>query len=116
MMILTSVDICIIMLILTFSVLYAQCFPDMMSKGYVSLNIFSQGLGVQLHQLLPDGRELNKSFSKTNTVGPLHTNQFCSESAFCQSSEVSLGIPTNTISCIVLYCNRFIILFTQVVH
>ena len=115
-MILTSVDICITMLILTFSVLYAQCFPDMMSKGCVSLNIFSQGLGVQLHQLLPDGRELNKSFSKTNTVGPLHTNQFCSDSAFCQSREVSLGIPTNTISCIVLYCNRFIILFTQVVH
>lgn len=73
MMILTSVDICILMLILTFSVLYAQCFPDMMSKGYVSLNIFNEGLGVQLHQLLPDGREMNKSSSKTNTVkSPTH--------------------------------------------
>ena len=24
--------------------------------------------------------------------------------------------PVNTIGCIVLYCNRFIILFTQIVH
>ena len=41
MMILTFVDSCIIM-ILTFSVLYPQCFPDMMSKGYVSLNILNE--------------------------------------------------------------------------
>lgn len=38
MMNLTFVDISIIM-ILTFSVLYPQCFPDTMSKGYMSLNI-----------------------------------------------------------------------------
>ena len=50
------------------------------------------------------------------TVSPLHVNEFHYESTFispiCKSKKVSLG----TISCIVLYCNRFIILFIQIIH
>ena len=53
-----------------------------------------------------------------NTVSPLTTNEFCSESAFKSSLFVSptkLRSPTNTTSYIALYCNWFITLFTQMI-
>ena len=34
----------------------------------------------------------------------------------CKSNKVSLGYRANTISYVVLHCNRFIILFTQIIH
>ena len=50
-------------------------------------------------------------------VIPLHTNKFRSESRFIsqfvhKSNKVSLG----TVGYIVPYCNRFIMLFTQIIH
>lgn len=64
-MISASVDICIIMMILTFPALYPQCFLDMLPKGYTSLSIFSEIIRFQLYQVLPGERELHKPFSKS---------------------------------------------------
>lgn len=75
-MISASVDICIIMMILTFPALYPQCFLDMLPKGYTSLSIFSEIIRFQLYQVLPGERELHKPFSKSkinSTPGVQHT-------------------------------------------
>ena len=50
-------------------------------------------------------------------MSPLHTNEFCSKIVFLnpivlKSNKVNLG----TIGYIALYWNRFIILFTQIIH
>ena len=55
------------------------------------------------------------------TVSSLYTNEFRSESAcvspICSEVQQSYpGFPTNTISYLVLYCNRSIILLTQIIH
>ena len=54
------------------------------------------------------------------TVSPLHMNEFCSESVLSpicsQVQQSEPRYPTNTIGYIVLFCNRLIILFTQIIH
>ena len=55
-----------------------------------------------------------------STASPLHTNEFYSKlvrksSLFIKLNKVSLGTLL-TVGYVVLYCNRFIILFTQIIH
>ena len=50
--------------------------------------------------------------SRTYTVN-LHTNEFHPKRRLIS---LALRYPTNTISYIVLYCNGFIIFFTQIMH
>lgn len=42
-------------------------------------------------------------------------NKFCSESTFI-SLKVRLRYPIKTISYIVLYCKKFIMVFSQMIH
>ena len=56
-----------------------------------------------------------KKYSKSPTYQQvLFWERICKSNLFVKSNKVRY--PTNTISYILLYCNRFIILFTQIIH